>query len=356
MRIFIDIGHPAHVHYFRNFIRLMQDKGHEFFISARDKEVSLDLLDKYNIPYFNRGKGSSNIFGKGAYLLKADTLIYLKAAKFRPDLFLSFASPYSAHVAKMLRKPHLAFTDTENARLGILSFAPVTECILTPSSFHKDFGSKHVRFNGFMELCYLHSNRYAPNGNVLGEAGLKVNEPFALLRFVSWGANHDVGQTGISKESKVNLVYELRKRLTVMISSEGDIPAEIQNHKLQISAEKMHDLLSFATIYIGEGATMASECAMLGTPAIYVNTLSSGTLVRQEKDGLLFGYRNFENVINKSSELLNNSSLKEEFQLRRQMMLKKQIDVTAFMVWFVENYPESFKIMKVNPDFQERFR
>jgi hypothetical protein len=101
---------------------------------------------------------------------------------------------------------------------------------------------------------------------------------------------------------------------------------------------------------------MASECAMLGTPAIYVNTLTSGTLVRQEKDGLLFGYRNFENVINKSSELLNNSSLKEEFQLRRQMMLKKQIDVTAFMVWFVENYPESFKIMKENPDYQERFR
>ena len=41
LKIFVDIGHPAHVHYFRNFIKLMQDKGHEFFVSARDKEVSL---------------------------------------------------------------------------------------------------------------------------------------------------------------------------------------------------------------------------------------------------------------------------------------------------------------------------
>jgi hypothetical protein len=37
-------------------------------------------------------------------------------------------------------------------------------------------------------------------------------------------------------------------------------------------------------------------------------------------------------------------------------MLSDKIDVTAFMVWFVENYPESAKIMKENPDYQWRFR
>ena len=47
MRILIDIGHPAHVHYFKNFIWQMQKKGHEFMITARDKEVALNLLDKY---------------------------------------------------------------------------------------------------------------------------------------------------------------------------------------------------------------------------------------------------------------------------------------------------------------------
>ena len=36
-------------------------------------------------------------------------------------------------------------------------------------------------------------------------------------------------------------------------------------------------------------------------------------------------------------------------------MLKEKIDVTAFMVWFIENYPESAKIMKENPDYQLRF-
>jgi uncharacterized protein len=37
-------------------------------------------------------------------------------------------------------------------------------------------------------------------------------------------------------------------------------------------------------------------------------------------------------------------------------MLKQTIDVTAFMVWLVENYPASFKTMKENPQYQERFK
>jgi len=38
MRILIDILHPAHVHFFRNFYEVMTDRGHELCIKARDKE------------------------------------------------------------------------------------------------------------------------------------------------------------------------------------------------------------------------------------------------------------------------------------------------------------------------------
>ena len=71
MRIFIDIGHPAHVHYFRNMIASMHDKGHTFFIIARDKEVTHRLLKQYNLSYISRGKGSGTIVGKILYLFKA---------------------------------------------------------------------------------------------------------------------------------------------------------------------------------------------------------------------------------------------------------------------------------------------
>jgi hypothetical protein len=37
-------------------------------------------------------------------------------------------------------------------------------------------------------------------------------------------------------------------------------------------------------------------------------------------------------------------------------MLKEKIDVTAFLVWFIENYPESVRIMREDPDYQEKFK
>ena len=58
MKIFIDIGHPAHVHYFRNFIKIMEKNGHHFLILARDKEITQELLNHYKIPYVSRGKGA----------------------------------------------------------------------------------------------------------------------------------------------------------------------------------------------------------------------------------------------------------------------------------------------------------
>jgi predicted glycosyltransferase len=356
MRIFIDIGHPAHVHYFRNFIIEMQKHGHEFSITARNKEVSHLLLRNYNIPYFDRGKGADNLTGKALYALKADNIIYQRAKNFKVDVFLSFASPYAAHVSRLLKKPHISFTDSENARLGILSFSPFTDCILTPKSFKGCFGSKQVIFNGFMELCYLHPKYFRLNQKIKSELGLAENEKYALLRFVSWKANHDIGQSGIPDNMKIKLVRNLEKKLKVFISSESKIPEALIKNRIQIAPEKIHDVLGMATIYIGEGATMASESAMLGTPSIYVNSLTAGTIEEQQNYGLLFSYRNFNGVLSKVEELLDYPDLKKDFMQKRIEMLNSQIDVTSFMVWFVENYPKSFRIMRERPEYEDNFK
>ena len=53
MKIFIDINHPAHVHYFKNFIKIVTNKGHKVMITARDRDVAIDLLTKYKITFYN---------------------------------------------------------------------------------------------------------------------------------------------------------------------------------------------------------------------------------------------------------------------------------------------------------------
>jgi|AntAceMinimDraft_17_1070374.scaffolds.fasta_scaffold12250_2 predicted glycosyltransferase len=356
MKILIDIGHPAHVHYFKNFIKIMSSKGHKFLISSRNKEMEHYLLNAYDIPFVNRGKGKKSIFGKIAYLFKADYLLIKQAKIFKPNLLLSFDSVYLSHVSKLLNIPHIAFDDTEHAKLEHLMSLPFTKTILTPSCYNKDLGKNQIRFNGYMELCYLHHNYFKPDPLVLELLGVKKDEKYIIIRFVSWNASHDVGQTGLSLEMKHEIVKELSKYAKVFISSEGELPDDLKKYQIKIPPEKMHDALAFATLFLGEGATMASECAMLGTPAIYINSLTAGTLEEQEKSKLLFGFRNPKGVLEKAIELLSTSNLQQEFQKRRQKMLADKIDVTAFMVWFIEKYPESVNIMKENPsEIEKRF-
>lgn len=297
MRVLIDIGHPAHVHYFKHLIQKIEAENGSVKVVARDKEVSHNLLNAFSIPFVSRGKGGNGVVGKFLYLFKASRLIKQIAQEFKPDVFVSFASPYAANAAYKLGIPHLAIDDTEHANFARKFYLKYTTKVLTPRVFNLNLGPKHIRFDGFMELCYLHHSVFHPTNSILNELQLIPNESFVILRFVSFQASHDIGQSGMSYSFKLELIKTLEEEgFKVFISSEAEIPVELKKYKLNISPEKMHDLLYHAFCFIGEGATMASECAMLGTPAIYINSLDAGTLQEQERLGLIKGFRSEKDV------------------------------------------------------------
>ena len=119
--------------------------------------------------------------------------------------------------------------------------------------------------------------------------------------------------------------------------------------------------MAFASFLVCDSQSMAVEASMLGLPSIRFNDFSGKIGVLEElehKYGLTYGIKTDqpERLFEKIDELLAMPNLREEFQHRRQKMLDDKIDVTAFLVWFIENYPQSAKIMKENPDYQFRFR
>ena len=59
MKIVFDIGHPAHVHYFKNLYKFLKKTDNQILIIARDKEVTHNLLRENSIPFLNRGQGST---------------------------------------------------------------------------------------------------------------------------------------------------------------------------------------------------------------------------------------------------------------------------------------------------------
>jgi predicted glycosyltransferase len=357
MKIFIDIGHPAHVHYFKNFIWIMQEKGHTIFISARDKEVTLDLLDYYKLPYFNRGKGRKGLVGKLIYILEGDRYLLKQARKVKPDLFLSFGSPYAAHVAWLMRKPHIAFDDTDHSFFEHFISLPFTKTILTPIVFQKDFGKKQIRFDGFMELCALHPNRFKPKTeNVADLLNNTTNSRYVILRFVSWQASHDIGLHGLSLEDKYLLVEQLSKYATVLISSEEKLPDDLSKYAYKVHPALMHDVLNGASLIVSESLTMAAEAAFLGTPSVCISTALAGTLDEEVKLGLIELFRTSDGIIERVVEIMKDAEFKQRFKIKSRGIIKDKIDVTAFMVWFIENYPDSFNKMQKEPEYQLRFK
>jgi predicted glycosyltransferase len=236
-------------------------------------------------------------------------------------------------------------------------YKPFAESIVTPLCFYKVMGKKQIFFDGYMELCYLHANYFKPNPNVLKLLKVKENEKFVIIRFISWEAGHDIGHHGIDYNTKLILINEIQKYAKVIISSESGLPKEIEKYKINFPPEMLHDALSYAALYIGEGGTTASEASILGVPAIYINPLPlMGYLKDEEKAGLLFHLNDSKLILSKSLEILNDPFSSEKFKFKNEELLNNKIDVTAFMVWFIENFPLSSTTIREDTDYQYKFR
>ncbi|KAF5090249.1 hypothetical protein DSECCO2_19140 [anaerobic digester metagenome] len=353
MKILLSVNHPAHVHLFKNMIWKLQDLNHEVLICAREKEVTVDLLKKCGLTYtVVSEKQQSRVH---FVIEKIQRVIRFRKilSQFNPDLSVSMMDPSLALASRLTGVPYICLTDTEHASASINGALPFTEAVLTPSCFRKELGAKQIRYIGYHELAYLHPNYFTPNPAVLTELGLTEGDPFIIVRFVSWQASHDIGQHGI--RDKVGLVKALEQYGRVLITSEGMLPLELQPYRFRVSPEKLHDLLYYATLCVGEGGTTAVEAAVLGTPSIYVSSLvgTMGNFIELEETyGLLYSFIDGNAAQCRAEEILQDSVSKEKWKIKREQLLTDKIDVTKFMTWFIKNYPQSVVEMREHPKVQ----
>lgn len=360
MNILILTGHPAQVHNFKFVKKELEGKGHRVFWVATEKDISKYLLNLYHIKYFSLDKPDKSIASKIYHLFKNTFFCFRLIKNNNIDMIISRVSPYASLAGFLLGKPHFALADTETSGIYDTIFTKFVTCFLSANSFQRNLRADQIRFDGNIELFYLHPNRFKPDEGVYSLLGIAKNEPYVILRFVSWDAYHDKGLSGFTDENKLKAVREFSRYAKVFISSEKSLPKELEPYRFNIPPEKMHDALAYATLFFGESATMASESAVLGTPAIYLNKNWLGYTDEEEKFGLLFSFKGGieeqEKAILKGKELLQDPALKQKMQFNSKQFLENKIDVTAFMSWFIENYPESFQIMKENPAYQYKFK
>ncbi len=353
MRIVVDISHPAHVHLFKNFIWRMENRGHKILITASKKESTFELLDKLGFSYADIGSYSSSLVKKILGLPKRDLRMFQVVKRFKPNILIGHGSIRATHVSKILRRPCIISCDDEQAYPFVFPFADV---IFGFSGFRK-IGSKIVKINGYKELAYLHPKYFKPNSKLFGRKGDLEKEEFIILRFVAFNAYHDIGRWGFDLDSKRKLVKKLEKYAKVLISSEVALPVDLAKHRLSISPEKIHDYLYNARLLVSDSGTMTTEAGILGTPVVRCDSLVgqidlANFIELEHKYGLIFNFDNPDKAIEKAVELVSKVDLKKDWKEKREKLLKDKIDVIPFMIWFIENYPISFRKMMESPEIQ----
>jgi predicted glycosyltransferase len=230
---------------------------------------------------------------------------------------------------------------------------PFLDVIITPTSFLDDLGPKQIRINSYKELAYLHPDYYKPSEEIFDLLKLSYNESYAVVRFNSFDATHDFGVKGFQLKDKIDLINMLNKHTKVFLSFEGVAPKSIARYKLRVPKTRIHDVLYYANLLVCDTQTMATEAAILGTPVIrsnsFVGPKDMGNFIELEKKyGLIFNIRDPKVAIRKAEELIKDSHLKREWREKRQRLLEDKCDITKFMIWFIEKYPQSFKDIKEN--------
>lgn len=337
MNILVDINHPGHVHFFKHFIKDAKKNGHTVIVTASDKDIAIQLLDEYKIEYIMFGSYGKSMISKLINLPILSLRLAYIALKYKIDLLIGISFRV-AHAGWFTGKKSYVFDDTEHAVNEIRLYKPFATKIFTPDCFTKDLGKMQVRYPGYHELAYLHPNRFKPHPEVLKEIGLKEVEPFFVLRFVSWGASHDIGQKGFSDDGKRKLIDYLKDKGKIIITSESPLPKEFEEYRMSISITKMHDLLYYSKMYIGESPTMATESAILGTKSFLINSwaYNIGNMIEISKNyNLMKVYRyeneffdNFENDI---------ADLETNYKEKHKKFLKDKIDVTEYLINMIEN-------------------
>jgi len=330
MRLLVEYSHPAQVHKFKHLLRGFIAEGHGVLILSRDKDIMLPLLDDLALPHVCISKARKGKFGRAFELIQRELATFYHFIRFKPSIVLSAHSVAITHIGWLFRVPRVVHDDTEHATLQQSLYMPFASHIITSTAYTKDWGPRQIRINSLEPLAYLHPNVFTPDPGVLTRYGLSRDMPFAVVRLVSWDAAHDIhhrSRANVSEEQHLNTLLESGIEKIVLSSERGykvDRPEIIR-----VDPSDFHHVLSFASVCITEGGSVANESAVLGTPTVLFSPLQSGLFNELEKYRLLIRTDNAGEAFAKASELIRLPQLRNRWKDARRKLLIDKADMSG---------------------------
>jgi len=365
MYYYFVLNHPAHYHLFKYTILDLKRLGHQCDIFIRPKDVLKRLLDKDETIYITLSNLEKNerriLFSSILGLMKKDFELAKYILKRKPDLMIGTDWAIT-NLGRIFNIPSLVFNEDDIfATPENKIFYPLAKNLVLPDCCDKGlWKQKRISYAGYHELAYLHPKRFNIDNEVI-QNHFSSQKPYIIIRLVKLTASHDKGKRGLGFQLLDQIIEKYKDQFQILISFEREMNNKYLKYNYNFDPNLMHHFLAGAHLVIGDSQTMIAEAAVLGTPSIRFNDFVGKLSYLEElehKYGLTYGFKSNEKekFLLKIEELLAISDLKNLWQTKLRNMYKDKIDVTAFMVWFIENYPQSLKIVKENPDYQYNFK
>ncbi len=360
MNYIFALGHPAHYHLFKNISNTLKSHGHNvhFVITPKDVLENLLISNKEDYSILARRENKNNLLGKLFKIIKS-TRSLIRIAKEKKTTIIIGCLSQIAYAGKYLRIPSIFVGEDDFSYTwlqGLITYPWVTH-ILTPHITGVGiFNYKRIAYSGYQKLSYLHPNYFN-----IKHLSHPENKKQILIRLVNLSAYHDVSAKGLNNKVLSDLILAFANTATILISSERELPKMFEQYRIKIEPKDMHEVLFNSDLFIGDSQSMAVEASLLGVPNIRINNFAGKISVLNELEyhyNLTRSLKPSEayKIVDLSKEMLISADIIEKQELRRDKMLADKIDVSAFMVWFIENYPKSVKTMKTDSDYQYNFR
>lgn len=369
-RINVYLGHPAHFHLYKNVIKNLKSDGYEVDVLIKKKENLEQLLKNSGIPYHNilrEGRKDSK-FGMGLGVVKRMWRLLGFVIRRRP-LLLTGTSVENSYIGPLMRIPVVYCGEDDAAVIPLQAKMcyPGADTILTPDVCDDGkWNGKTTSYPSYHELAYLHPNHFTPSADIVREQGINPNKPYAIMRFVKLKANHDDNVQGINLQVALRLIEIMKPHMDIYITSERPLEPELESYRIQINPIYMHDVMAYASLYIGDSQTMAAEAGVLGVPFVRFNDFVGRIgYLRELEDIYELGYGIHATPLADNSPIRRADGTEQPsgveqlyscveqlvampaeqrrtvFAVRREKMLADKIDCAKFLTWFIENYPAS---------------
>ncbi|MEA5389550.1 hypothetical protein VB779_22710 [Haloarculaceae archaeon H-GB11] len=217
----------------------------------------------------------------------------------------------------------VVFVDWEPTRVDDL-VARLSDAVCTPSYLDADLRGKQIVYDGLHELAYLHPQRFRPEFETL-DVDVDSSAPIFVL---------GVADVDDASSWLTSVAEYLATRGRVYLSDASDDAAErTLDVAGRLSPESVHTTLSQADLCVSDLSTLATEAAVLGTPAVHVHSDPPGRCRYLEREyGLLTNTDPRNGTRDVVAQAVTDDDRPRRTRARREQLLTDMGDTTDTIV------------------------